>query len=92
MHPFVFGELAMGDLRPREPLLHFLSRLPEMLPARDREVLTLIGRERLYATGVGYIDAHLMASVRLSPDTRFWTRDKRLRVIAERLGIAFSTA
>ena len=58
------------------------------MPARDNEVLALVNKAGLYATGIGYIDAHLLTAVRLVPDTQFWTRDKRLREIAERLSIA----
>ncbi len=88
MHRFVFGEVAMGDLRPREDTLHWLNRLPELLPARDSEVLALIDRSGLYATGIGYIDAHLLTAVRLVPETQLWTRDKRLHSVAGRLSIA----
>ena len=79
---------AMADLRPRDETLRWLNRLPELLPARDSEVLALVDRARLYATGIGYIDAHLITAVRLVPDTQLWTRDKRLRAVAERLSIA----
>lgn len=88
MHRFVFGEIAMGDLRARKTILHDLSRLPELLQARDSEVLALVDKAGLYATGIGYIDAHLLTAVRMVPDTQLWTRDKRLRAIAERLSIA----
>lgn len=88
MHGLVFGELAMGDLRPREPILHALRRVPELMPARDSEVLAMIERERLYSSGIGYADAHLLAAVKLAPETLLWTRDKRLRAAAERLSLA----
>jgi predicted nucleic acid-binding protein len=88
MHRLVFGELAMGDLRPREPILHALRRVPELMPARDSEVLAMIERERLYSSGIGYADAHLLAAVKLAPETLLWTRDKRLRAAAERLSLA----
>jgi predicted nucleic acid-binding protein len=88
MHPFVFGELAMGSLRDRDKTLHSLRRLPEMLPARDSEVLTMVSRAGLVGTGIGYIDAHLLTSVRLMPGTLLWTRDKRLAQVAGRLGLA----
>jgi predicted nucleic acid-binding protein len=38
--------------------------------------------------GVGYVDAHLLASARLTPDTFLWTRDKRLLAAADRLLLA----
>jgi predicted nucleic acid-binding protein len=88
MHPYVFGELAMGDLRPRGTVLHSLSRLPEMLPARDSEVLALVDRQRLFGTGIGFIDAHLLTAVRLMPEATLWTRDQRLLAAAERLSLA----
>ena len=72
----------------RDPGPVLVQRLPEMRPARDSEVLALVDGARLFATGIGYVDAHLLAAVRLVPDTQFWTRDKRLREIAERLSIA----
>ena len=34
------------------------------------------------------VDAHLLASTLLTPATRLWTRDRRLREAAERLGVA----
>lgn len=92
MHRFVFGEIAMGDLRPRDQTLRWLNRIPELLPARESEVLALVDKAGLYAAGIGYIDAHLLTAVRLVPDTQFWTRDKPLREIAERLSIAADPA
>jgi predicted nucleic acid-binding protein len=92
MHRFVYGEIAMGDIRARSTTLHDLNRLPELLPARDSEVLALVNKATLYATGIGYIDAHLLTAVRLVPDTQIWTRDKRLLAVAERLSIAADPA
>jgi predicted nucleic acid-binding protein len=88
MHRFVYGELALGTLRDRDRTLHALRRLPEVLPARDSEVLTLIHGSQLFATGIGYLDAHLLTAVRLMPGARLWTRDKRLYQAASRLGVA----
>ena len=39
--------------------------------------------------GIGFIDAHLLASLALSSHTLLWTRDKRLVLVAEQLGMAF---
>nr|MBW4036397.1 type II toxin-antitoxin system VapC family toxin [Pseudomonadota bacterium] len=38
--------------------------------------------------GIGYIDAHLLASTLLTPDAALWTRDRRLHAAAQRLGLA----
>lgn len=64
------------------------SKQPRAIAARDDEVLRLIERERLFGLGLGYVDAHLLASVRLTPRTFLWTRDKRLSAVAERLSLA----
>ena len=40
-----------------------------------------------YGLGIGYIDAHLMTAVRLTPGATLWTRDKRLLGAAEKLGM-----
>jgi hypothetical protein len=38
---------------------------------------------------IGYLDAHLLAAVSLTPPARLWTRDKRLAVVAANLGLAY---
>ncbi|PVX29729.1 type II toxin-antitoxin system VapC family toxin [Sphingomonas pokkalii] len=90
-HPFVIGELALGSLRQREEIIGALLDLPKAIVAEDAEVLALIARETLYGRGIGYIDAHLLASVRLTPDALLWSRDRRLHDAAGRLGIALSS-
>jgi predicted nucleic acid-binding protein len=88
-HPFVIGELAMGNLRRRNAVLADFGLLRSAVCATDQETLLLIERFQLYGTGIGYIDAHLLASARLSSDASLWTFDKRLHAIAQRLGLAF---
>jgi hypothetical protein len=87
-HPFVIGELSLGDLRPRSEILTDLSNLPEAEVATDTEVLRFIDDHVLFAMGIGYVDAHLLASVRLTAGALLWTRDKRLLAAAERLSVA----
>ena len=66
-------------------LLHELPRAPV---ATDEEALYVIDRHRLYGLGIGYIDAHLLASVSLEETAQLWTRDKRLHASASALGLA----
>ena len=87
-HAFVIGELALGDLRQRDLVLATLGDLPQASVATDREMLHFIGRHALFGLGIGYVDAHLLASVRLTAGAALWTRDKRLLGVAERLGLA----
>lgn len=87
-HPFVTGEIAMGSIRDRAAVLALLAQLPQAGKARDGEVLDLVERRGLFSLGLGWVDAHLLASTLLAPPARLWTRDRRLRAAAERLGIA----
>lgn len=89
-HPFILGELALGNLRQREQILDDLQTLPEIIPATDDEVMHFINTNRLYGKGIGYVDAHLLASVRLTPGSRIWTRDKRFDALAREMNIAHS--
>lgn len=87
MHPFVVAELALGSLRDRSKTLLLLDSLPHARVAQIQEVRHLIEAQRLYALGVGMVDAHLIASIFINPGTILWTRDRSLRQVAEGLGI-----
>lgn len=87
MHPFVIGELALGNLRQRDVILDTLNNMPRAKIATNEEALAFINQSKLYGLGIGYIDAHLLASVRLTPATLIWTLDKRLRAAADLLGL-----
>ncbi len=87
IHPLIIAELALGSLRDRSKTLALLDLLPQVRAAQLNEVRSMIETRRLYGLGVGVINAHLIASVLISPPTLLWTRDKRLRRVAERLGI-----
>jgi len=86
-HPFVVGELACGDLRKRSAILKFLQELPVALVADHQEVLSLLEKERLYGCGIGWVDAHLLASARLS-GAWLWTLDASLSMVAASLNIS----
>lgn len=90
VHPFIVGELALGNLRQRSAILSSLQDLPATRIASDAEVLGFIERHKLYGLGIGYVDAHLMAAVKLTPGTGLWTRDKRLLAAAAKLKLAAS--
>lgn len=84
-HPFVIGELALGNLKDRDETLTSLRDLPPAIVASEDEVLDFINRKRLNGTGIGYAHAHLLVSTLLSANTVFWTRDKRLARAASQL-------
>lgn len=84
-HPFVIGELACGSMKHRREVLSALADLPTATVASDEEALLFIEEQALAGKGIGYIDAHLLASVRLTAGAVLWTRDKRLAALASAL-------
>jgi predicted nucleic acid-binding protein len=90
-HPFVVGELALGNLHNRNVILEALNHMPGVVRARDEEVLAFIEDHRLHGLGVGYVDAHLLVSVKLTPSSKLWTFDQRLATVAAKLDIASSS-
>lgn len=87
IHPFIVAELALGSLRERNKTLALLDLLPQVRVAQLAEVRRMIEVRRLYSLGIGLTDAHLIASVLIDPPTLLWTRDKRLRNAADKLGV-----
>ena len=81
VHPFVIGELALGNLKHRATLLASLQALPRVPVATDDETLHFIERHALFGLGIGYIDVHLLATAKLAASS-LWTRDKRLQAVA----------
>jgi predicted nucleic acid-binding protein len=88
-HPFVFGELACGNLRDRAVILSFLQMLPMSIEAEHAEVLSFIENSRLMGSGIGYVDVHLIASAVLS-GAPIWTFDRKLAQVADDLHIAYT--
>lgn len=87
-HPFIIGELACGNLKNRTTILALLQTLPSVRIADEHEVLLFIERHHLMGKGMGYIDAHLLASCHLS-HVRLWTFDKKLSRAASDLGFHY---
>jgi predicted nucleic acid-binding protein len=92
IHPFIIGELALGNLRQREIILTSLGDLPHANVATDTEVLHYIDSNALAGRGIGFIDAHLLAAVALNGSAALWTKDKRLHGIAVQLGLAYEAS
>ncbi|WP_068396736.1 MULTISPECIES: type II toxin-antitoxin system VapC family toxin [Rhizobium] len=85
-HPNVIGELALGSLRDRSSVMAFLAAQRGIVVATHDEVMTMIDRYGIFSMGIGYTDAHLLASVLLERRAALWTRDRRLRMAAEKAG------
>lgn len=87
LHPFVIGELALGTVRARTDVLKDLQTLEKARLAEHNEVLALIERTPLWGRGVGWVDAHLLASTLLDR-IHLWTLDQPLARVAAELRIA----
>jgi len=92
IHPFIIAELALGSLKERAKTLALLDFLPHVRVAQTGELRLMIEARHLNGLGIGLIDAHLIASVFIDTPTLLWTRDKRLRKVAENLGVHASLA
>ncbi len=86
-HPWVTGEISLGNLANRTEIQALLGNLPQAQVATPAEVATLIETHRLHGLGIGYVDTQLVASTLLTADTLLWTADRRLSEVATRLGI-----
>ena len=78
----------MGHMQQRALVLDAIANLPQAGVATNDEVMHLIERHALFGHGVGYIDCHLLAAVRLTAGSKLWTRDKRLASVAASLAVA----
>lgn len=88
VHPFVVGEIALGLMKNLDLVVARLRKLPAAPIVKPDEVIALVKKAKLQGSGIGYVDAHLLASTLLTPGTKLWTRDRRLQAAAQRLAIA----
>ena len=89
LHPFVHGELLLGGLPSNHQARQILSSIASAIVAEPTEANAFIQWAELAGTGIGYVDAHLLLSARLSA-ARLITLDKRLLAQAEHLGLAYT--
>ncbi len=86
-HSFIIGEIACGSARQRQEILSLLPLLPQADPASNSEVLSLIEDYELFGKGIGWVDAHLLASCLLN-HCSLWTVDKSLARLGRVIGIS----
>lgn len=89
-HPLVLAELALGSLKHRSQVLDRVARMPRARRAPDDALRHFIDSHRLWSKGLNAVDASLLASALITPDTRLWTRDRRLASVAAELGAGWS--
>ena len=87
-HPLVTAELMLGRVKDRTGLMEALRVLPPAPMVEHETVLELIEWEYLHGHGIGYVDAHLLASARARPGVMLWTDNPALCRLAEHFGVA----
>jgi predicted nucleic acid-binding protein len=87
-HELVYGELLIGDASGRTRLLNSYDLIDQVPPVSHVEVATFVRSHKLHGRGIGWIDAHLLASAVLA-GTPLWTADEPLARLADSLGIAY---
>ena len=87
-HPFIIGELACGNIKNRNEFMSLIQSLPMAPTVTLDELLYFIERNKLMGIGIGFVDAHLMASAQLSR-IPLWTSDKRLKPAAIKLKVSY---
>jgi hypothetical protein len=86
-HPYLIAELALGSLTNRQQTLAELDSLPSLTTVSMTDVRLMIESRSLYAKGIGFVDANLLASCLATPGAKIWTLDIRLGKMADELGI-----
>ena len=86
-HRLVIEELACGSIARRDEILELLAALPRVSEADHDEFLHFLAERRLFGSGLGAVDVHLLASAKLAR-AELWTRDAALSRAAGRLGVA----
>ena len=87
-HELVYGELLMGDASGRRTLLDSFAAMHRAATVAHVEVVTFVRQRRLHGRGIGWIDAHLLASA-LVARLGLWTTDARLKAVARELGVSY---
>ena len=87
-HQLIYGELLIGDMGGRQKVLadYLLRHQVPMVPHDD--VAGFVRQHRLHGRGIGWIDAHLLASA-LADRVQFWTADTQLADFARQFHVAY---
>lgn len=87
-HDLVYGELLIGDAGGRSQLLSLYDLMHRTRAAGHAEVAVFVRAHKLHGRGIGWIDAHLLASA-LVAGTSLWTADEPLARLAGELGVSY---
>lgn len=88
-HELVFGELLIGDRGGRRKLLAAYERISQARLVPHDEVVEFVRHRDLHGRGIGWVDAHLLASA-LAGRVKLWSADAALAEMAVELGVGIS--
>jgi predicted nucleic acid-binding protein len=86
-HDLIYGELMIGDRGGRPKFLAAYAAIQQVPQVPHTDVVELVKHRKLHGRGIGWIDAHLLASA-LVAATQLWTADVALAGVADSLGVA----
>jgi len=87
-HEFVYGELLIGDKGGRMRLLTDYEQMHQAPVVLHGDGVAFVRDRRLHGRGIGWIDAHLLASA-LVGRLKLWTIDPALATVAKELRISY---
>jgi predicted nucleic acid-binding protein len=88
-HAFVYGELLVGDKGGRRQLLAHYEQMHQAPAVPHHEVVDFVRDRKLHGRGIGWVDAHLLASA-LVGRLQLWTTDPRLMALARELAVSYA--
>lgn len=88
-HDLIHDELLIGDIGVRGSFLAIYALFVRAPMIAHADVAALVRARRLAGRGIGWIDAHLLASA-LAGRHRLWTADDRLAKLADELGVGWT--
>jgi hypothetical protein len=88
-HDLVYGELLVGDKGGRQAFLKGYQKLYRTKVIDHSDVADFVRAAQLHGLGIGWIDAHLLATA-LAERLKLWTADPRLATVAKEFGVAYS--
>ena len=88
-HELIYGELLIGDRGGgRKITLANYELFPRVSMVPHSDVVALVRFRKLHGRGIGWVDAHLLASA-ITAKIQLWTADAPLAEIAKELGVAY---
>jgi predicted nucleic acid-binding protein len=87
-HDLIQGELLIGDLGGRHQLIASYGLMHMLRTVSHQEVVTFVRARKLHGRGIGWVDAHLLASAVVA-GVPLWTADERLARLARELGVGY---